>query len=200
NGISNFYLSDSNKINSEAWKKFVGVNGGQYDDTGKTKDKWTTYQQDSSGLKSIFVDWESAGTRYYDMTYVAEMTDDAWEKRDEHPLRFAAGVYRFAGNWHYAAGQKHNTPKIADHLTLKYPAVTLVKDLKKLNNGEKGKVKQAIEDANRGEADAQTLFDKLVKDDQDCIVVNDNGSATITFKDNTKRTIPANILVAKGES
>ncbi len=200
NGISNFYLSDSNKINSEAWKKFVGVNGGQYDDTGKTKDKWTTYQQDSSGLKGIFVDWESAGTRYYDMTYVAEMTQDAWEKRDEHPLRFVAGVYRFAGNWHYAAGQKHNTPKIADHLTLKYPAVTLVKDLTNLTKDEKGKVQKAIEEAN-GSKDATkpNLFDKLLKEEGG-IVVNDNGSATITFKDKTTRTIPASILVAKGES
>ena len=200
NGISNFYLSDSNKINSEAWKKFVGVNGGQYDDTGKTKDKWTTYQQDSSGLKSIFVDWESAGTRYYDMTYVAEMTQDAWEKRDEHPLRFAAGVYRFAGNWHYAAGQKHNTPKIADHLTLKYPDVTLVKDLTNLTKDEKGKVQKAIEEANESkDLTNPNLFDKLLKEDGG-IAVNNDGSAIITFKDKTTRKIPANILVAKGES
>ena len=200
NNISNFYFKDSKVLASKGWKQLLGLNGGSYDKVGNTESQWDDYKSDTAGLQGIFVDWESAGQRFYDMTYVAEMTDDAWEKRDEHPLRFAAGVYRFAGNWHYAAGQKHNTPKIADHLTLKYPAVTLVKDLKKLNNGEKGKVKQAIEDANRGEADAQTLFDKLVKDDQDCIVVNDNGSATITFKDNTKRTIPANILVAKGES
>ena len=200
NNISNFYFKDSKVLASKGWKQLLGLNGGSYDKVGNTESQWDDYKNDTAGLQGIFVDWESAGTRYYDMTYVAEMTQDAWEKRDEHPLRFAAGVYRFAGNWHYAAGQKHNTPKIADHLTLKYPAVTLVKDLKKLNNGEKGKVKQAIEDANRGEAGAQTLFDKLIKDDQDGIVVNDNGSATITFKDNTKRTIPANILVAKGES
>ncbi|WP_375169316.1 GA module [Gardnerella vaginalis] len=200
NNISNFYFKDSKVLASKGWKQLLGLNGGSYDKVGNTEKQWDDYKNDTAGLQGIFVDWESAGTRYYDMTYVAEMTDDAWEKRDEHPLRFAAGVYRFAGNWHYAAGQKHNTPKIADHLTLKYPAVTLVKDLKKLNDDEKGKVKQAIENANRGEAGAQTLFDKLVKDDQDCIVVNDNGSATITFKDNTKRTIPASILVAKGES
>ncbi len=200
NNISNFYFKDSKVLASKGWKQLLGLNGGSYDKVGNTEKQWDAYKNDTAGLQGIFVDWESAGTRYYDMTYVAEMTDDAWEKRDEHPLRFVAGVYRFAGNWHYAAGQKHNTPKIADHLTLKYPAVTLVKNLKKLNDGEKGKVKQAIEDANRGEAGAQTLFDKLIKDDQDCIVINDNGSATITFKDKTTRTIPANILVAKGES
>ncbi|MFP1695137.1 GA module [Gardnerella greenwoodii] len=202
-GISNFYLTGDKVLASKGWKQLLGLDdkGSKgYDKVGNTEKQWEDYQKETAGLQGIFVDWESAGTRYYDMTYVAEMTQDAWEKRDEHPLRFAAGVYRFAGNWHYAAGQKHNTPKIADHLTLKYPDVTLVKNLKKLNDGEKGKVKQAIEDANRGEAGAQTLFDKLVKDDQDGIVVNDDGSAIITFKDKTTRTIPANILVAKVES
>ncbi|RFT22829.1 GA module, partial [Bifidobacteriaceae bacterium GH022] len=117
----------------------------------------------------------------------------------KNPLRFAAGVYRFAGNWHYAVGQKHNTPKIADHLKLNYPAVTKVKNLDALSTDEKGKVKKAIEDANGGQAGSQTLFDELVKDGQDGIVVNDNGSATITFKDNTKRTMPASLLVTKDE-
>ena len=200
NNISNFYFKDSKVLASKGWKQLLGLNGGSYDKVGNTESQWDDYKNDTAGLQGIFVDWESAGTRYYDMTYVAEMTQDAWEKRDEHPLRFAAGVYRFAGNWHYAAGQKHNTPKIADHLTLKYPDVTLVKDLTNLTKDEKGKVKEAIEKVNRGKPGAQTLFDKLVKDGPDCIVVNDNGSATITFKDKTTRKIPANILVAKGES
>ncbi|RFT38054.1 GA module, partial [Bifidobacteriaceae bacterium NR003] len=200
NNISNFYFKDSKVLASKGWKQLLGLNGGSYDKVGNTEKQWDDYKNDTAGLQGIFVDWESAGTRYYDMTYVAEMTDDAWEKRDEHPLRFAAGVYRFAGNWHYAAGQKHNTPKIADHLTLKYPAVTLVKNLTNLTKDEKGKVQKAIEEAN-GSKDATkpNLFDKLLKEEGG-IVVNDNGSATITFKDKTTRTILASILVAKGES
>ena len=69
-----------------------------------------------------------------------------------------------------------------------------------LSNKEKGKVKTAIEDANRGKAGTQTLFDELVKDDQDGIVINNDGSATITFKDNTKRIMPASLLVTKDET
>ncbi|MFU0537245.1 GA module [Gardnerella greenwoodii] len=42
------------------------------------------------------------------------------------------------------------------------------------------------------------MFDKLVAENG--VVVNTDGSATITFKDKTTRKIPANILVAKGES
>ncbi|MFU0537246.1 hypothetical protein ACMZ7J_01940 [Gardnerella greenwoodii] len=147
NGISNFYLTGDKVLASKGWKQLLGFDdkGSKgYDKVGNTETQWQDYQKETAGLQGIFVDWESAGTRYYDMTYVAEMTQDAWEKRDEHPLRFAAGVYRFAGNWHYAAGQKHNTPKIADHLTLKYPDVTLVKDPSKLSEDEKKAVKKAI--------------------------------------------------------
>ena len=199
-GISNFYFDEKNVLASKGWKQLLGLNGGKYDNVGKTESQWGDYQGETAGLQGIFVDWESAGQRFYDMTYVGEMTTDAWEKRDTNPLRFAAGVYRFAGNWHYAVGQKHNTPKIADHLKLNYPEVTKVKKLDALSTDEKGKVQEAIEKANRGPAGSQTLFDELVKDGQDGIVVNDNGSATITFKDNTKRTMPASLLVSKDES
>lgn len=198
--ISNFYFDEQNVLASKGWKQLLGLNGGSYDNAGNTESQWGVYQEQTAGLQGIFVDWESAGQRFYDMTYVGEMTDDAWQKRDENPLRFAAGVYRFAGNWHYAVGQKHNTPKIADHLKLNYPEVTKVKKLDALSNKEKGKVKTAIEDANRGKAGSQTLFDELVKDGKDGIVINNDGSATITFKDNTKRTMPASLLVSKDES
>lgn len=198
--ISNFYFDEQNVLASKGWKQLLGLNGGSYDNAGNTEDQWGDYKDQTAGLQGIFVDWESAGQRFYDMTYVGEMTDDAWQKRDENPLRFAAGVYRFAGNWHYAVGQKHNTPKIADHLKLNYPEVTKVKKLDALSNKEKGKVKTAIEDANRGKAGTQTLFDELVKDGQDGIVINNDGSATITFKDNTKRIMPASLLVTKDET
>lgn len=198
--ISNFYFDEQNVLASKGWKQLLGLNGGSYDNAGNTEDQWGDYKDQTAGLQGIFVDWESAGQRFYDMTYVGEMTDDAWQKRDVNPLRFAAGVYRFAGNWHYAVGQKHNTPKIADHLKLNYPEVTKVKKLDALSTDEKGKVQEAIENANRGKAGSQTMFDELVKDGQDGIVINNDGSATITFKDNTKRTMPASLLVSKDES
>ena len=198
-GISNFYFDEKNVLASKGWKQLLGLNGGKYDNVGKTESQWGDYQGETAGLQGIFVDWESAGQRFYDMTYVGEMTKEAWENRDTNPLRFAAGVYRFAGNWHYAVGQKHNTPKIADHLKLNYPEVTKVKDTSSLTVKEKGWVQEAIENANRGKAGSQTLFDELVKDGQDGIVINNDGSATITFKDNTKRTMPASLLVSKDE-
>lgn len=192
-GISNFYFEGDQVLASKGWKQLLGLNGGKYDNAGNTKGQWESYQKETAGLQGIFVDWESAGQRFYDMTYVGEMTDTAWKERHTNPLRFAAGVYRFAGNWHYAVGQKHNTPKIADHIDLKYPAVTLVKDPKNLQEAEQKTVKEAIEKANEN----TKHFKDFIADNG--VVVNKDGSATITFKDQTTRTIPAALLVAKNE-
>ncbi len=197
NNISNYYFSDEKILASKGWKQLMGLgtkdNKG-YDDKGNTAQHWEEYQQQTQGLKGIFVDWESAGQRWYDMTYVSEMTDDAWKERDKNPLRFAAGVYRFAGNWHYAVGQKHNTPKIADHLKLAYPEVTKVKKLDDVSPDEQKAIKAKIEKAN----ESTKYFKELVADNG--VVVNKDGSATITFKDKTTRTMPASLLVTKDES
>ncbi|EPI46064.1 GA module, partial [Gardnerella vaginalis JCP8151B] len=197
NNISNYYFSDEKILASKGWKQLMGLddkgNKG-YDDKGNTAQHWEEYQQQTQGLKGIFVDWESAGQRWYDMTYVSEMEDTAWKNRDKNPLRFAAGVYRFAGNWHYAVGQKHNTPKIADHLKLAYPEVTKVKDPNNVSADEQKAIKEKIEKANEN----TKYFKELVA--KDGVVVNQDGSATITFKDGTTRTMPASLLVTKDES
>ena len=195
NNISNFYFSGEN-IASKGWKRLVGLSdkagSKTYDNAGDTEKQWNIYKQDTQGLKGIFVDWESAGRRWYDMTYVSEMEDTAWKNRDKNPLRFAAGVYRFAGNWHYAVGQKHNTPKIADHFNLTYPAVTKVKDTKKLTGDEQTAVKEKIENANKNAKYYSDLVEK--------VEVSEKGVATITFKDKTTRTMPASLLVTKDET
>ena len=195
--ISNYYFSDENILASKGWKQLMGLgtkdNKG-YDNAGNTAQQWEEYQKQTQGLKGIFVDWESAGQRWYNMTYVSEMEDKAWKERDTNPLRFAAGVYRFAGNWHYAVGQKHNTPKIADHFKLAYPEVTKVKKTNDLSDDEQKTIKEKIEKANEN----TKYFKELVADNG--VVVNKDGSATITFKDKTTRTIPASLLVAQDES
>ena len=192
-GISNFYFKDDKVLASKGWKQLLGLNGGTYDNVGNTAGQWESYQKETDGLQGIFVDWESAGQRFYDMTYVGEMTKEAWENRDKNPLRFAAGVYRFAGNWHYAVGQKHDTPKIADHIGLKYPELTPVKDLKNVSTDEQKTIKEKIEKAN----ESTKYFKELVADNG--VAVNKDGSATITFKDKTTRTISADLLVFKNE-
>ena len=175
-------------------KTLLGIDGKQnngYDKTGNTAGNWADYYDATKGMQGMFIDWESAGKRFYQMTYVAELTDKAWQQRDEHPLRFGAGVYRFAGNWHIATGQTHRAPKIAESLKVKYPSLTPVAKLNALSPTEKNTVKEAITKANQ-----QTPhFMDLLADDG--IKIGEEGSATLTFKDKTTLTMPGNLLVVE---
>lgn len=193
--ISNFYITDPSKLASmNGLKTLLGIDGKQnngYDKTGNTAGNWADYYDATKGMQGMFIDWESAGKRFYQMTYVAELTDKAWQQRDEHPLRFGAGVYRFAGNWHIATGQTHRAPKIAESLKVKYPSLTPVAKLNALSPTEKNTVKDAITKANQ-----QTPhFMDLLADDG--IKIGEEGSATLTFKDKTTLTMPGNLLVVE---
>ena len=194
-GISNFYITDPSKLTSmNGLKTLLGIDGNQnhgYDKTGNTAGNWADYYDATKGMQGMFVDWESAGKRFYQMTYVAELTDQAWKQRDEHPLRFGAGVYRFAGNWHIATGQTHHAPKIADSLKVKYPDRTPVAKVNQLTDEEQGKVKDAIYNANK---DATPHFSDLL-DGNAGITVGTDGTATLKFKDKTTLTMPGNLLV-----
>ena len=197
-----YYSGDDQTIDGKGWQRMVGItkNEKDYDNSGNTKGQWDIYKDgNANGLQGIFADWESAGQRYYEMSYVAEMTDDAWKQRDQKPLLFVAGIYRGVGNWRYVAGTTMRAPKIADHLELKYPKPTPVKDLEKLDSNEQEAVKTAINGANKS-ADTKNpnLFDQLVAENG--VSVDTKGNATITFTDGTKRVMPASLLVLKNET
>ena len=189
--ISRFYVEDPSKLTSmNGLKTLLGIDGGQnkgYD--GNTAGNWAEFYAASKGMQGMFIDWESAGKRFYEMTYVAELKDDAWKNRDEHPLRFAAGVYRFAGNWHIATGQIHRAPKIADSLKVQYPPLTPVAKADALENTEKTSVENAIKKVNKDVKHFNDLLDKIE-------VAND-GTATLTFHDNTTIKMPGKLLVVE---
>ena len=193
--ISRFYVEDPSKLTSmNGLKTLLGIdNKGSkgYDSKGgTTADNWSDFYAASKGMQGMFIDWESAGKRFYEMTYVAELTPDAWKNRDEHPLRFAAGVYRFAGNWHIATGQIHRAPKIADSLkNVQYPSLTTVVNANDLNSNEKTSVETAIRKANENTKHFTALLDK--------IDVAKDGTATLTFHDNTTITMPGKLLVVE---
>ena len=192
-GISNFYITDPHELTSmNGLKTLLGIDGNKnngYDNKGNTAGNWSDYYDATKGMQGMFVDWESAGQRYYQMTYVAELTDQAWKERNEHPLRFAAGVYRFAGNWHIATGQTHHAPKIADSLKVAYPSLTPVAKADALNDTEKTSVKDAIKTANKDTKHFNNLLEKID-------VAND-GTATLTFHDNTTIKMPGKLLVVE---
>ena len=191
--ISRFYVEDPSKLKSmNGLGMLLGIddkNSKGYDSNGTTAGNWSDFYEASKGMQGMFIDWESAGKRFYEMDYVAELTDDAWKNRDEHPLRFAAGVYRFAGNWHIATGQIHRAPKIADSLKVQYPALTPVAKADALIDTEKTSVENAIKTANKDVKHFNELLDKIE-------VAND-GTATLTFHDKTTIKMPGKLLVVE---
>ncbi|WP_375169438.1 sugar-binding protein [Gardnerella vaginalis] len=192
--ISRFYVEDPSTLTSKnGLAMLLGVDGKKnsgYDSKGGTNaGNWSEFYEASKGMQGMFVDWESAGKRFYEMDYVAELTDDAWKNRDEHPLRFAAGVYRFAGNWHIATGQIHRAPKIADSLKVQYPPLTPVAKADALENTEKTSVENAIKKVNKDVKHFNDLLDKIE-------VAND-GTATLTFHDKTTIKMPGKLLVVE---
>ena len=196
-GVSRFYVDNPSTLTSKnGLKTLLGIDDSGsrgYDSKGgTTADNWSDFHEASKGMQGMFVDWESAGKRFYEMTYVAKLTDEAWKQRDVKPLRFAAGVYRFAGNWHIATGQIHRAPKIADSLKVQYPKRTAVENTNSLKDGEKTKVKTEITNAN---ADTPHFSDLL--DDTAGITVGADGTATLKFKDKTTLTMPGKLLVVE---
>ncbi|MFU0513758.1 sugar-binding protein [Gardnerella greenwoodii] len=191
--ISRFYVEDPSQLKSmNGLGMLLGIDDNKnngYDSNGTSAGNWKDFYAASKGMRGMFIDWESAGKRFYEMDYVAELTDDAWQKRDEHPLRFAAGVYRFAGNWHIATGQIHRAPKIADSLKVAYPSLTPVAKADALNDTEKTSVKDAIKTANKDTKHFNNLLEK--------IDVADDGTATLTFHDKTTIKMPGKLLVVE---
>lgn len=167
----------------------------KYDNSGNTENQWDNYKIDDNaetdGLSAIFTDWESAGTRYYDFSYVAEITDSAYKQRDKKPLRFAAGIRRTVGNWRYAAGLTQVLPAISEHVSVAYPAVTPVAKAGDVSSEEKKAIIAAIKEANKNNEN----FNKFLKEGDDGITIGQDGTATVTFSDNTTVTLPGTLLV-----
>ncbi|NSX52555.1 GA module-containing protein [Gardnerella vaginalis] len=116
-------------------------------------------------------------------------------------MKFAAGVYQVMGNWHYTAGKvalAPTLPRYSQELELTYPTTKVEVDSSKygknLTQDEKNNVLTKLWEANKSnvdvlkklngmpEAPTKEAFKKAVK-------VNNDGSATVTYKDNSTDTI-----------
>ncbi|EFH27223.1 chromosome segregation ATPase [Gardnerella vaginalis AMD] len=116
-------------------------------------------------------------------------------------MKFAAGVYQVLGNWHYTVGKVALAPTLPEYskeLELTYPKDKVEVDSSKygknLTQDEKNNVLTKLWEANKNnvdvlkklngmpEAPTKEAFKKAVK-------VNNDGSATVTYKDNSTDTI-----------
>ncbi|KMT45975.1 sugar-binding protein, partial [Gardnerella vaginalis] len=173
------------------WKRMTGEAGG-YDNSGDTYNTSTAYMNDTSAL---IINWESRGNRKSKISFVIKLKDKT------EPLKFAAGVYQVMGNWHYTVGKVEiapTLPEYAQELELNYPndkvEVDSAKYGKSLTKDEKDNVLTKLWDANKSNTDVLKKLKGMEQtqteaDFKKAVKVNNDGSATITYKDDSKDTI-----------
>ena len=192
---SRFWFDNNKEQGTEFknnWERMTGEAGG-YDESGNTLGTSREYKDATSAL---IINWESRGNRKSKISFVIKLNDKT------KPLKFAAGVYQVMGNWHYTAGKVElapTLPKYSQELELNYPTdkveVDSAKYGKNLSEDAKKAVLTKLWEANKNnnadvlkklngmpEVPTEEAFKKAVK-------VNDDGSATVTYKDNSKDTI-----------
>ena len=173
------------------WARMTGEAGG-YDISGNTLGTSREYGEATSAL---IINWESRGNRKSEISFVIKLNDK------KTPLKFAGGVYQVLGNWHYTVGKVELAPTLPDYskeLELNYPTdkveVDSAKYGKNLSEDAKNAVLTKLWDANKSNADVlkklkgmeQTQTEEAFKK---AVKVNKDGSATITYKDNSTDTI-----------
>lgn len=192
--VSRFWFDNNKEQGDEFksnWERMTGEAGG-YDQSGDTLDTSRKYKEATSAL---IINWESRGNRKSKISFVIKLNDK------KTPLKFAGGVYQVLGNWHYTVGKVELAPTLPEYskeLELNYPTdkveVDSAKYGKNLTQDEKNNVLTKLWEANKNNADVlkklkgmpevptEEAFKKAVK-------VNNDGSATITYKDNSTDTI-----------
>ncbi|WP_112928590.1 GA module-containing protein [Gardnerella leopoldii] len=193
--VSRFWFDNNKEQGAEFksnWERMTGEAGG-YDKSGNTLGTSREYKDATSAL---IINWESRGNRKSKISFVIQLKDKT------KPLKFAAGVYQVMGNWHYTAGKVElapTLPKYSQELELNYPTdkveVDSAKYGKNLSEDAKKAVLTKLWEANKNnnadvlkklngmpEVPTEEAFKKAVK-------VNDDGSATVTYKDNSTDTI-----------
>lgn len=192
--VSRFWFDNNKAQGAEFksnWERMTGEAGG-YDKSGDTLDTSREYKNATSAL---IINWESRGNRRSKISFVIKLNNKT------EPLKFAAGVYQVLGNWHYTVGKVALAPTLPEYskeLELAYPKdkveVDSAKYGKNLAQDEKNNVLTKLWEANKNNADVlkklkdmpevptEEAFKKAVK-------VNNDGSATVTYKDNSTDTI-----------
>ncbi len=173
------------------WKRMTGEAGG-YDNSGDTLSTSKAYMNDTSAL---IINWESRGNRRSKISFVIKLNNK------EEPLKFAAGVYQVMGNWHYTVGKVALAPTLPEYskeLELTYPKDKVEVDSSKygknLAQDEKNNVLTKLWEANKNNADVLKKLNGMPETPteeafKNAVTINADGSATVTYKDNSTDTI-----------
>lgn len=169
------------------WARMTGEAGG-YDISGNTLGTSREYGEATSAL---IINWESRGNRKSKISFVIKLNDK------KTPLKFAGGVYQVLGNWHYTVGKVELAPTLPEYskeLELNYPQATEIATFGQPTKSERDKILSKLWDANKSNTDVlnklkgmeQTQTEEAFKQ---AVTINADGSAKVTYKDNSTDTI-----------
>lgn len=172
--------SDAAKFKEE-WARMTGENFG-YNQAGGTID---TSRKFSAETKNLLVNWTPAGNVKRVVTFYLKVNDMT------KPLRFAAGVYQVMGNWHYTQGKVETPselPAYSKLYELAYPERLEVQAMGTTTEENRKQILKGLWEKNKDNADLLSkLFGepKTEADFEKAVKINDDGSASVTYKDST---------------
>lgn len=170
------------------WQRMTGE-GKHYNQSGNTMGTSQAYGQ---ATHDLIINWERRGNTRFTISFKVQVIDK------NIPLKFAAGVYQVAGNWHYTAGKTVLAPTLATYaqeLELNYPKekVPVVK-FGNPSESERQEVLKRLWEANQDNTDVLKHLKGMPQNPQNptrdgfdhAVSINQDGSATVTYADNPK--------------
>ncbi len=182
---SRFVWSSGDADFASDWNRMTGNSDASYNNSGNTLATLGEFKQNTT---TLFMDWEGRGSAKTNFVIIGKIVDRT------KPLYCLAGIHQDARDLHYNRGIKLQLPPkplLSEGYKPALPELTEVKKLGALQQDEMTKVQKALFDKQDDD------FKSKLKDGQNSIKVNADGSATITYKDDSTYTVPANSLVKR---
>ena len=182
---SRFVWSSGDADFASDWNRMTGNSDTSYNNSGNTLATLGEFKQNTT---TLFMDWEGRGSVKTNFVIIGKIVDRT------KPLYCLAGIHQDARDLHYNRGIKLQLPPkplLSEGYKPALPELTEVKKLGALQADEMTKVQKALFDKQDDD------FKSKLKDGQNSIKVNADGSATITYKDDSTYTVPANSLVKR---
>lgn len=182
---SRFVWSSGDADFASDWNRMTGNSDTSYNNSGNTLATLGEFKQNTT---TLFMDWEGRGSVKTNFVIIGKIVDRT------KPLYCLAGIHQDARDLHYNRGIKLQLPPkplLSEGYKPALPELTEVKKLGALQQDEMTKVQKALFDKQDDD------FKSKLKDGQNSIKVNADGSATITYKDDSTYTVPANSLVKR---
>lgn len=182
---SRFVWSSGDADFASDWNRMTGNSDASYNNSGNTLATLGEFKQNTT---TLFMDWEGRGSTKTNFVIIGKIVDRT------KPLYCLAGIHQDARDLHFNRGIKLQLPPkplLSEGYKPALPELTEVKKLGALQADEMTKVQKALFDKQDDD------FKSKLKDGQNSIKVNADGSATITYKDDSTYTVPAVSLVKR---